>query len=116
LINTLRAMAIDAAARRPVLARGCGGLSGPAIKPIALRMVWEVHEALPEVPLVGIGGVESGRDAAEFLLAGASAVQVGTATFRDPTAPLRILAELECFCAEQGIAEVSSLIGELQWS
>ena len=115
LINTLRAMAIDPVARRPVLARGCGGLSGPAIKPIALRMVWEVHRALPEVPLVGIGGVETGRDVVEFLLAGASAVQVGTAIFRDPAAPLRILSELERFCAEHGVADVESLIGGLQW-
>ncbi len=115
LINTLRAMVIDASRRRPVLARGCGGLSGPAIKPIALRMVWEVHRALPDVPLVGIGGVETGRDAAEFLLAGASAVQVGTAIFRDPSAPLRICAELERFCAEEGVADVASLIGGLQW-
>ncbi len=114
LINTLRAMAIDADRRRPVLATKCGGLSGPAIKPIALRMVWEVHRALPEVPLVGIGGIESGRDVAEFLLAGASAVQVGTAIFRDPGAPLRILDELEAFCAEHGVAEVSELIGGLQ--
>jgi dihydroorotate dehydrogenase (NAD+) catalytic subunit len=114
LINTLRAMAIDADRRRPVLATKCGGLSGPAIKPIALRMVWEVHRALPEVPLVGIGGIETGRDVAEFLLAGASAVQVGTAIFRDPGAPLRILAELEAFCAEHGVAEVGELIGGLQ--
>jgi dihydroorotate dehydrogenase (NAD+) catalytic subunit len=114
LINTLRAMAIDADRRRPVLATKCGGLSGPAIKPIALRMVWEVHRALPEVPLVGIGGIGTGRDVAEFLLAGASAVQVGTAIFRDPGAPLRILAELEAFCAEHGVAEVGELIGGLQ--
>jgi dihydroorotate dehydrogenase (NAD+) catalytic subunit len=114
LINTLRAMAIDADRRRPVLATKCGGLSGPAIKPIALRMVWEVHRALPEVPLVGIGGIETGRDVVEFLLAGASAVQVGTAIFRDPGAPLRILAELEAFCAEHGIAEVGELIGGLR--
>ena len=115
LINTLRALAIDAAARRPVLATAYGGLSGPAIKPVALRMVWDVHKALPEVPLVGIGGIETGRDAVEFLLAGASAVQVGTAIFRDPAAPLRIVAELEHFCADHGIAEVASLIGGLQW-
>jgi dihydroorotate dehydrogenase (NAD+) catalytic subunit len=115
LINTLRAMAIDPVARRPVLARGCGGLSGPAIKPIALRMVWEVHRALPTVPLVGIGGIESGRDVAEFLLAGASAVQVGTAIFRDPAAPLRILAQLGRFCDEQGVRDVCELIGGLQW-
>ena len=114
LINTLRAMAIDADRRRPVLATKCGGLSGPAIKPIALRMVWEVHRALPEVPLVGIGGIETGRDVAEFLLAGASAVQVGTAIFRDPAAPLRIIGELEAFCAGHGVAAVTELIGGLQ--
>jgi dihydroorotate dehydrogenase (NAD+) catalytic subunit len=115
LINTLRAIAIDAERRRPVLANACGGLSGPAIKPVALRMVWEVHRALPEVPVVGIGGVESGRDVAEFLLAGASAVQVGTAIFRDPAAPLRILSELERFCAEQGVTESRELVGALEW-
>jgi dihydroorotate dehydrogenase (NAD+) catalytic subunit len=115
LINTLRAIAIDAGARRPVLATAYGGLSGPAIKPIALRMVWDVHKAMPQVPLVGIGGIESGRDAAEFLLAGASAVQVGTAIFRDPAAPLRIIGELERFCAEHGVADVTELIGGLRW-
>ena len=115
LINTLRAVAIDAAARRPVLATAYGGLSGPAIKPIALRMVWDVHKALPDVPLVGIGGIESGRDAVEFLLAGASAVQVGTAIFRDPAAPLRIVAELAAWCAEHGVTDVTTLIGGLRW-
>jgi dihydroorotate dehydrogenase (NAD+) catalytic subunit len=115
LINTLTGMAIDLNRRRPVLANITGGFSGPAIKPIALRMVWEVHRALPEVPVVGIGGVESGRDVAEFLLAGASAVQVGTAIFRDPAAPLRILSELERFCAEQGVAESRELVGALEW-
>ncbi|MFI5143223.1 MAG: dihydroorotate dehydrogenase [Thermoanaerobaculales bacterium] len=115
LINTFRAMAIDPERRRPVLATICGGLSGPAIKPLALRMVWEVHKALPEVPLVGIGGIETGRDAVEFLLAGASAVQVGTATFRDPAAPLRILAEIEQFCTDRAVADIAELIGGLQW-
>ena len=115
LINTFRAMAIDAERRRPVLATICGGLSGPAIKPLALRMVWDVHRALPETPIVGIGGIESGRDAVEFLLAGASAVQVGTAIFRDPSAPLRILAEIEQFCTSRGVADVAELIGGLQW-
>jgi dihydroorotate dehydrogenase (NAD+) catalytic subunit len=114
LINTIRAIAIDAERRLPVLARTFGGLSGPAVKPIALRMVFEVHRALPEVPLVGIGGVETGRDAVEFLLAGASAVQVGTATFRDPTAPVRIVRELERFCSEHRIEAVSELVGGLQ--
>ncbi|NWF99840.1 MAG: dihydroorotate dehydrogenase [Thermoanaerobaculaceae bacterium] len=115
LINTVRAVAIDAERRRPVLPRVFGGLSGPAIKPIALRMVLEVHRALPEVPLVGIGGIETGRDAVEFLLAGASAVQVGTATFRDPAAPLRIVRELEAFCAAEGVGAVQELVGALAW-
>jgi dihydroorotate dehydrogenase (NAD+) catalytic subunit len=115
LINTVRAMAVDAGARRPVLATGCGGLSGPAIKPIALRMVWEVHRALPETPLVGIGGIESGRDVAEFLLVGASAVQVGTAIFRDPRAPLRILEEFRTFCEGHGVHDAGDLIGGLRW-
>ena len=115
LINTLRGMAIDVVRRRPVLATACGGLSGPAIKPIALRMVWEVHRALPEVPLVGLGGVESGHDVAEFLLAGASAVQVGTAIFRDPRAPVRVIEELETFCTCHGIRELRDLIGGLRW-
>jgi dihydroorotate dehydrogenase (NAD+) catalytic subunit len=114
LINTLRAMAIDPERRRPVLATVCGGLSGPAIKPVALRMVWEVHKALPDVPLVGIGGIDSGRDAVEFLLAGAAAVQVGTAIFRDPAAPLRILGEIERFCSEHGVTRVAELIGGLR--
>jgi dihydroorotate dehydrogenase (NAD+) catalytic subunit len=115
LINTLRAIAIDAASRRPVLGTAYGGLSGPAIKPVALRMVWDVHRALPEVPLVGIGGIETGRDAVEFMLAGASAVQVGTAIFRDPAAPLRIVAELDRWCADHGVDDATSLIGGLQW-
>ena len=99
-----------------MLSRGCGGLSGPAVKPIALRMVFEVHRALPGVPLVGIGGAMSGRDLVEFMLVGASAVEVGTAVFREPAAPLRILAELEEFCSEHGIVAVSELVGGLQWA
>jgi dihydroorotate dehydrogenase (NAD+) catalytic subunit len=78
-------------------------------------MVWEVHKALPGVPIVGIGGIETGRDVVEFLLAGASAVQIGTAIFRDPVAPLRIVAELESFCEEHEVAHVAELTGGLQW-
>jgi dihydroorotate dehydrogenase (NAD+) catalytic subunit len=115
LINTIKAMAVDPVRRRPVLSRGFGGLSGPAIKPIALRMVSDVHRALPEIPLVGIGGALSGRDVVEFLLVGASAVQVGTAVFREPGAPLRIVAEIESFCADNGVAAVSDLVGALRW-
>ncbi len=114
LVNTIRAMEIDPHTRRPALARVTGGLSGPAIRPIALRMVWEVHRALPEVPLVGIGGIETGLDAVRFLLAGASAVQVGTATFRRPGAMLAILEELEAYCVRHGVARVADLVGALE--
>lgn len=111
LINTVRAFAIDAAARRPVLGSSGGGLSGPAIKPIALRAVHDVHTAFPDVPILGTGGVTTGTDAAEMLLAGASAVGVGTATFAEPRATLRILDELERWCRRAGVAEVRSLTG-----
>lgn len=114
LINTVRGMAIDPWRRRPELARTFGGLSGPAILPIALRMVFEVHRALPEVPLVGLGGIESGLDVVRFLLAGASAVQVGTATFRRPGAMLEILEELSEYCRRTGVAELSGLTGALE--
>ena len=86
LVNTFRGMAVDWRRRRPILANDVGGLSGPAIKPLALRMVWEVARALPDLPIIGIGGIADADDALEFLVAGASAVQVGTATFADPTA------------------------------
>jgi dihydroorotate dehydrogenase (NAD+) catalytic subunit len=112
LINTLLGMAIDARTRRPRLGNLVGGLSGPAIKPVALRMVWQVARAV-ELPVVGIGGITSGEDAAEFLLAGARAVQVGTASLMDPGAAGRIARELEEFCAAQGVADVNQLVGGL---
>ena len=114
LINTIRAMAIDPERRRPELARTFGGLSGPAILPIALRMVFEVHRALPTIPLVGLGGVETGLDVVRFLLAGASAVQVGTATFRRPGAMLTIIRELESYCSRHGISSLDRLVGALE--
>ena len=110
LINTLIGLRLDARRRAPVLANTTGGLSGPAIKPIALRMVWEVAGAV-DVPVVGIGGIETGQDAVEFLLAGARAVQVGTAIFRDPWAPLRIRDELAAWLAAEGVADVREIIG-----
>lgn len=113
LVNTFQALAIDARTRRPRLGAGLGGLSGPAIKPIALRMVWEAARAV-KIPVVGMGGIACGEDAAEFLIAGATAVQVGTATFWDPRAPLRVARELERFLAAQGIASVRDLIGTLE--
>ncbi len=114
LINTIRGLAIDPVRRRPILARTFGGLSGPAILPIALRMVAEVHRACPDIPLVGLGGIESGADVVRFLLAGASAVQVGTATFRRPRAMLQIITELQTFCTEQGVERAETLVGALQ--
>jgi len=114
LINTFPAMAIDAERRRPRLATVTGGLSGPAIKPIALRMVFHVHQALPNVPLLAMGGIMSGIDAVEFLLAGATAVATGTANFVDPQAPVRVIDEMAAYCARHNVASVASLTGALE--
>jgi dihydroorotate dehydrogenase (NAD+) catalytic subunit len=113
LINTVLAMAIDVDARRPVLGSGTagGGLSGPAVHPVAVRAVYDVRSALPDAGIIGVGGVMSGADAVELLMAGADAVQVGTATFRDPRAARRILSELETWCSKRGIRAVSELRG-----
>jgi dihydroorotate dehydrogenase (NAD+) catalytic subunit len=113
LINTLTGMAIDLERRRPVLANVTGGLSGPAIKPVALRMVWQVARSV-KLPIIGIGGIMNGRDALEFMLAGATAVQVGTASFLDPSAAQKIAGEMEAYLAEKGIASAASLIGALE--
>jgi dihydroorotate dehydrogenase (NAD+) catalytic subunit len=114
IINTVSAMAVDARRRRPRIATVFGGLSGPAIKPIALRMVYQVARAGLGVPLLGIGGVVTGEDAAEFLLAGATLVQVGTANFADPDAAARVGRELAAFCEETGVARASDLAGALE--
>jgi dihydroorotate dehydrogenase (NAD+) catalytic subunit len=113
LVNTVLGMAIDPDTRRFRLGSGPrgGGLSGPAIHPVAVRAVFDVHRALPELPIVGVGGVASGADAAELLLAGASAVQVGTATFVDPRAPARVAGELHAWAAAQGVASLDDVIG-----
>jgi dihydroorotate dehydrogenase (NAD+) catalytic subunit len=113
LINTIVALAVDARERKPRIGAGFGGLSGPAIKPIALRMVYQAAQAV-RIPVVGMGGIATGEDAAEFLVAGASAVEVGTATFWDPASPVRIARELDQFLAEQNIAHVSELVGTLR--
>ncbi|MEX2099972.1 MAG: dihydroorotate dehydrogenase, partial [Acidimicrobiia bacterium] len=114
LVNTLIGLLVDAETRRPVLGGGGGGLSGPAIKPVALRAVHDVTRALPGVPVVGTGGVMTGTDAVEFLLAGATAVGIGTANFLDPHAPYRVLDELIEWCASHDVARVQDLIGGLQ--
>ena len=113
LVNTFIALAIDPRTRRPRIGAGFGGLSGPAIKPIALRLVYQAARAV-KIPVIGLGGIATGTDAAEFLIAGATAVQVGTATFWDPGAPVRIAAELAAFLKREKIAGVALLVGTLE--
>jgi dihydroorotate dehydrogenase (NAD+) catalytic subunit len=110
LINTLKGIAIDIARRRPLLGNVSGGLSGPAIKPIAVYMVYSVAGAV-KVPVVGIGGIATAGDALEFIMAGASAVQVGTANFTNPQAPLEVLEGIEAFMAKEGVKDIAELIG-----
>jgi len=115
LVNTVMGMAIDPETRRFRLGSGPagGGVSGPAIHPIAVRAVFDVHRALPGVPVVGVGGIARGVDAAEMMLAGATAVQVGTATFADPRAPGRVLDELQAWARRQGVARLEDTIGDV---
>lgn len=113
LINTLLGMAIDAKRRRPVLARVVGGFSGPAVKPVALRMVWQCSKAV-SVPILGMGGVTTGTDAVEFMLAGATAVAVGTANFMNPQATVDVIDGIIDYCEKQGVNDVNDLIGALE--
>lgn len=113
LINTLLGMAIDVKRRRPVLARVVGGFSGPAVKPVALRMVWQCSKAV-SVPILGMGGVTTGSDAVEFILAGATAVAVGTANFMNPQATVDVIDGIIDYCEEQGVNDVNDLIGALE--
>jgi dihydroorotate dehydrogenase (NAD+) catalytic subunit len=111
LINTMLGMAIDVDTMRPVLAGVTGGLSGPAIRPVAVRCIWQVREALPDVPIIGMGGVRTGKDALELILAGASLVSVGTTIFHDPSACIRIVRELEEELTQRGIERFSDAVG-----
>jgi dihydroorotate dehydrogenase (NAD+) catalytic subunit len=113
VINTITGMAIDAETRRPKLANITGGLSGPAIKPLALRMVWQVAQNVT-IPVVGVGGIMNALDAIEFFIAGATAVQVGTANFINPRATLEIIEGIEQFLAERQLKHVSDIIGSLE--
>jgi dihydroorotate dehydrogenase (NAD+) catalytic subunit len=113
LINTLLGMAVDARTRKPQLARVVGGLSGPAVKPVALRLVWETSKAV-KVPLLGMGGICNGTDAVEFMLAGATAVAVGTANFGNPTATVDVIDGIIDYCEQQGVEDVNELIGALE--
>ena len=110
LVNTFLGMQMDVERRRPVLKKICGGLSGPAIRPLAVWMTWQVHQAV-DVPLIGMGGISDAKDALEFILAGASAVQVGTANFVHPDGSIRVLEELKRWMTDRGVATVAELIG-----
>jgi dihydroorotate dehydrogenase (NAD+) catalytic subunit len=111
LVNTVMGLAIDTEARRPALGGGGGGVSGPAIRPVAVRAVYDCRAAFPDAAIVGVGGVTRGVDAVELMMAGANAVQVGTATFADPRAPARVLAELRAWCRGHGVQRIDELIG-----
>ena len=113
LINTITGMAINAETRRPKIANLTGGLSGPAIKPVALRMVYEASKAV-KIPVIGMGGICNGIDAVEFMLAGASAVAVGTAIFADPYAPLKVIEGIQDYLERHNIKSVSEIIGALE--
>ena len=110
LINTLLGMAIDVERQRPYLSTVTGGLSGPAVRPVAVRMVWQVAHAVG-IPVVGLGGIMTGRDALEFILAGATAVEVGTANFIDPSVTVKIVEEINDYCTRHGISDINELIG-----
>lgn len=113
-INTITGMSIDVRSRKPRIANCTGGLSGPAIRPIAVRMVYQVVNAI-SLPVIGVGGISTAEDAMEFLIAGASAVQVGTANFIDPDAMQKVIDGLEQFCVEEGIRDIREVIGSLQF-
>lgn len=112
LINTLMGMAIDVERRRPCLSTITGGLSGPAVRPVAVRMVWQVAKAV-KIPVIGLGGIMNGRDAMEFILAGASAVEIGTANFIDPAVTVKIVEWIDNYCERHGVKDINELIGAI---
>jgi dihydroorotate dehydrogenase (NAD+) catalytic subunit len=113
LINTLLGIAVDARTRKPKLSTITGGLSGPAVKPVALRMVWQCYNAV-KIPIIGMGGIMNTEDAIEFMIAGATAIQVGTANFINPAVTGEIVEGMEAYCKEHNIAKISDLIGSLE--
>jgi dihydroorotate dehydrogenase (NAD+) catalytic subunit len=116
LFNTVMGLSVDPETRTPILGKGAGGYSGEGIFPIVQRGVFDVHSAFPDIPIIGTGGVSTGRDAASLMMCGASAVGVATATFADPRALIRIIAELDEFCEEQGIDNVADIVGTVNMS
>lgn len=115
LVNTMPGTVIDTHRRRPKLSFGSGGVSGPALLPVGLLATWRVSRALPTVPLIGLGGISTGDDALQYLMAGASLVGVGTAALRDPRAPERIVRQLQRWCEREGVRDITTVIGTLQW-
>jgi dihydroorotate dehydrogenase (NAD+) catalytic subunit len=113
LINTLLGMAIDSEKRKPILSTITGGLSGPCVKPIALRMVWQVAQAV-KIPVIGLGGIMNAADAIEFMLAGASAIQVGTANFVDPTVTIKVIEGMDDYLNRHGYQSITDIIGALE--
>lgn len=114
LINTMVGMAIDVEKRRPRLSNGIGGLSGPAIRPVAVRMVWQLRKALPDIPIIGMGGITCSDDALEFIMAGANAIAVGTSNFTDPAVTQRVIDGLTDYCTRHGVERISDLVGIAQ--
>jgi len=114
LVNTLPGLAIDVERRRPVLGFGSGGVSGPGLLPVGVLATWRVSRAV-DAPLIGVGGVTSGTDALQYIMAGASLVGIGTAAMRDPRAPTRIVRELEAWCARHGVRSLGEVVGSLEW-
>ncbi len=112
LINTLMGMSIDVERRRPHLSTITGGLSGPAVRPVAVRMVWQVAKAV-KIPVIGLGGIMNGRDAIEFMLAGATAVEIGTANFIDPAVTMKVIDFMDDYCARHNISDINEIIGEI---
>jgi dihydroorotate dehydrogenase (NAD+) catalytic subunit len=115
LVNTIPGLVIDVERRRPVLGFGSGGVSGPGLLPVGVLATWRVSRVV-DVPIIGIGGVSSGTDALQYMMAGASLVGVGTAAMRDPRAPARIVRELDAWCARHGVRSLGEIVGSLQWS
>ena len=110
LINTIMGMSIDVERRRPHLSTITGGLSGPAVRPVAVRMVWQVAKAV-KIPVIGLGGIMNGRDAIEFMLAGATAIEIGTANFIDPAVTMKVIDYMEDYCSRHGISDINEIIG-----
>ena len=115
VVNTIPGLVIDVQTRRPALGFGTGGVSGPGLRPVGVLATWKVRRALPSVPILGLGGVTCAEDALQYLLAGATLVGIGTAALADPRLPERIVRDLGTWCARHGVAQVTDLIGRVEW-